>query len=81
MTRQAGDHPLTADARRHPQTVFFPPDDLSGGKPACPPGKQVLKGCLYSAMGSINSTVNLYGHINNINRAAIDVFFTARVAR
>ena len=30
--------------RRRTQTVFFPPDDLSGGKPACPPGKQVLGG-------------------------------------
>jgi hypothetical protein len=33
---------LTADARRHAQTVFFPPADLSGGKPVCPAGKQVL---------------------------------------
>jgi hypothetical protein len=34
---------LTADERRHAQTVFFSPDDLSGGKPACPEGKQVLE--------------------------------------
>lgn len=26
-----------------PQTISFPPDDLSGGKPACPSGKQVFK--------------------------------------
>jgi hypothetical protein len=72
---------LTADIRRPSQTVFFPPDDLSGGKPACPAGKQVLKRCLYSAMENINSTMILYRHNNKNTRAAIDVFFAARVAR
>jgi hypothetical protein len=51
------------------------------GKPACPAGKQVLKRCLYSAMEDINSAMILYRHNNKNNRAAIDVFFAARVAR
>jgi hypothetical protein len=33
---------LTADPRRYAQTVIFPPDDLSGEKPACPSGNQVF---------------------------------------
>lgn len=42
QTGFTGGSKLTADPRRHAQTLFFSPDDLSGGKPACPSGKQVF---------------------------------------
>jgi hypothetical protein len=67
---------LTADLRRHAQTVFFPPDDLPGGKPACPSGNQVLKCCHNLAMKNINSTINFSRHINKNNRMAIDGFLS-----
>jgi hypothetical protein len=72
---------LTADPRRQSQTVFFSPDDLSGEKPACPSGKQVLKMWWYPKVANFNSVMHLYKHININNRIAIGEFFAAQVAR
>jgi hypothetical protein len=59
----------------------FPLADLARENLHALRSNRFLKRCPYSAMENNNNIMNLFRHNNINNRAAIDVFFAARVER